>query len=146
MLTTFLRYFESISLSRKILWCYLLWYLVTVGHHFDPTPAIWLNSLGITALIGFALLLSVRGVAGGRRDGWQTFRLFLMPFCVSSFSSLIKGKGFFLIFPPVRSELLISIGTCLGFLLLVALLRWRANSKRMETTAPLGNGIGSVAG
>ena len=26
--------------------------------------------------------------------GWALFRLFLMPFCVSNFSSLVKGRGF----------------------------------------------------
>ena len=31
-------------------------------------------------------------------------RLFLMPFCVSSFSQLIKGKGFVLVFPPDLHE------------------------------------------
>jgi hypothetical protein len=28
----------------------------------------------------------------------------LMPFCVSSFSQLIKGKGFVLVFPPSAHE------------------------------------------
>jgi hypothetical protein len=109
----------------EIRWCYLLWYLVTVDHHFDPTPAIWVNSLG-----------SVRGLASGQRDGWQTFRLFPPH----------QGQRFLPHFSAGRSELLISIGACLGFLLLAALLQRRANPKRMETTAPLGNGIGSVAG
>ena len=33
-------------------------------------------------------------------DRWQIFRLFLMPFCVSSFAALVKDAGFLLVFPP----------------------------------------------
>ncbi len=118
-----IRYFASISKGRIVLWCYLLWYLVTVFNHFDPSPTIWLNSLGITVVIGFALLLSVGGVSENGTSGWQTFRLFLMPFCVSSFSSLIKGKGFILIFPPTIHELIVSMVVCVIFLFLIMLLR-----------------------
>jgi len=101
---------------------------VTVYNHFDPTSAIWLNSLGISAVIGIALTLSVATPADGRLDRWQTFRLFLMPFCVSSFSSLIKGQGFILIVPPHASEALASVGLCVAFVLCVlALSRARFN-------------------
>ena len=120
-----LRYFASLSVGKTVLWCYLLWYLVTVVCYFDPSAAIWLNSLGISALIGFALILSVGGL-GNKKDKWQTFRLFLMPFCVSSFSSLIKGKAYVLVFPPDRTVLLLSIGTCVTFVILVQSLKLAA--------------------
>ena len=48
---------------------------------------------------------------------WQTFRLFLMPFCVSSFSALIKGQGYILILPSRPLEL------CVSFLLRCRSLR-----------------------
>jgi len=112
--------------GKIILWCYLIWYLSTVGHHFDPTPSLWLNSLGISAFIGFALVLSVGGVF---TDKWQTFRLFLMPFCVSSFSSLIKGQGFLLIFPQTLEELLTSVGLCLLFVVVVLALKQGAGPR-----------------
>ena len=86
--------------GKIALWCFLIWYLATVIHHFDPTPAIWLNALGISAIIGVALYLSVDEPGKPPPDRWTTLRLFLMPFCVSSFSQLIKGRGFVLIFPP----------------------------------------------
>ena len=70
---------------------------MTLGFYFDPSPAIWLNAAGISAIIGIALLLSVSLPPGAKRDPWQTFRLFMMPFGVSSFSQLIKGQGFILI-------------------------------------------------
>src|SRR5262245_21300026 len=110
------------------LWCFLIWYLATVIPHFDPTPAIWLNPLGISAFIGVALYLSVHepGVREPVKpppDRWTTLRLFLMPFCVSSFSQLIKGKGFILLFPPDLHEFAVSIGTCLLFVVLVLALK-----------------------
>jgi hypothetical protein len=118
-------YLSRLSNGKLVLWCYLVWYLSTVAHHFDPSPAIWLNSLGISAVIGVALMLSVSGGAA-RNDPWQAFRLFAMPFCVSSFSSLIKGKGFLLVFPPRSSELAAAIGACLLFAgTVMGLRRWR---------------------
>lgn len=118
-----LRYFQALSQGRMVLWCYLIWYLTTVAFRFDPTPAIWLNSLGISALIGFAMILSVGGPGGTRPAGWQKFRLFLMPFCVSSFSALIKGHGYWLIFPPDVFELLFGVGLCAVFVAFVLALR-----------------------
>ncbi len=110
-----LQYFSLLSKGKIILWCYLIWYVNTVLHHFDPSPGIWLNSVGISIVIGVALILSVGGNASLWKEPWQTFRLFAMPFCVSSFSSLIKGKGFFLVFPPSVAELATAVGLCLIF-------------------------------
>jgi hypothetical protein len=104
--------------GKIALWCYLLWYLIVVLWYFDPAPAIWLNSLGISAVVGLALLLSVDHTRPGT-DWWQTFRLFLMPFCVSSFAALIKGRGFTLIFPPSTLELSVLAGSCAAFVLVV---------------------------
>lgn len=117
------RYLSSLRPGKVVLWCYLIWYLVSVKLRFDPAPAIWLNSLGISAVVGLGLLLSVSAAPGRKADPWQTFRLFAMPFCVSSFSSLIKGHGYILVFPPRLAELLLSVGACLGFVLLVAGLK-----------------------
>jgi hypothetical protein len=123
-----LDYFSSLSRGRAVLWCYLLWYLVTVFFHFDPSPRLWLNSVGISFVIGIALQLSVARASGPPPDRWQTFRLFLMPFCVSSFSSLIKGQGYWLIVPPQPLEAAVAVGTCGVFLLGVAALKWRRNA------------------
>jgi hypothetical protein len=123
-----LKYFAQLSTGKTILWCYLIWYVMTVCRYFDPTPAIWLNSLGISIVIGLALILSVSN-ADGRTDPWQTFRLFLMPFCVSSFSSLIKGQGFFLVFPPTFVELAVSLAACAVFVGAVMSLRYFARSR-----------------
>jgi len=110
------RYLASLTAGRIVLWCFLIWYVATVSHHFDPAPAIWLNALGISAIIGVALYLSVREPGKPPPDRWTTLRLFLMPFCVSSFSQLIKGKGFVLVFPPDLHEIAVSLGACALFI------------------------------
>jgi hypothetical protein len=116
-------YLAKLTAGKIVLWCFLLWYLTTVIQHFDPTPGIWLNALGISAIIGVALYLSVLEPGRPRPDRWTTMRLFLMPFCVSSFSQLIKGKGFVLVFPPDLRESLISLGVCAAFVALVWVVR-----------------------
>ncbi len=116
-------YLATLSTGKMVLWCYLIWYLSTVAHHWDASPHVWLNSLGISAFIGVALILSVGGKQAALRDKWQTFRLFLIPFCVSSFSSLIKNQGFVFIVPPSPHELAVSVSGCAGFVLLVLGLR-----------------------
>jgi hypothetical protein len=117
------RYLASLQPGKVVLWCFLIWYLVTVLHHFDPTPSIWLNALGISGIIGFALYLSVRQPGKPPPDRWTVLRLFIMPFCVSSFSALIKGKGFVLVFPRDLDELGASLSACVGFVVLVATIK-----------------------
>jgi hypothetical protein len=128
------RYFAQLPAGKIVLWCFLIWYASTVIHHFDPTPAIWLNALGISAIIGVALYLSVN-IPASPPDRWTTLRLFLMPFCVSSFSQLIKGQGFVLIFPPAPRELAMSLGACVAFVVTVWLLQRFAPRKRATTSA-----------
>jgi hypothetical protein len=121
-----MRYLATLPAGKVTLWCFLIWYLSTVIHHFDATPGIWLNALGISAIIGVALYLSVREPGKAPPDRWTTLRLFLMPFCVSSFSQLIKGRGFVLVFPPDLRELGVSLAGCAVFVIVVLLLRQSA--------------------
>lgn len=130
-----LRYFASLGAGKTVLWCYLIWYLVTVVFHFDPAPSIWLNSIGISVVIGIALSLSVASTASWKQQPWQTFRLFMMPFCVSSFSSLIKGRGYILIFPPVLHELLVAIFGCAVFVVVVLLIKRFYKPQSVKTVA-----------
>ena len=122
-----LRYFSLISTGRMVLWCYAVWYVVIVARYFDPALRLWMTSLGLSAIIGIALILSTRpaGEKSAPVDHWQTFRLFLMPFCVSSFAALVKDEGFILIFPPSLRENLIAGGAVALFLLLQSGLRCR---------------------
>ena len=118
-----MRYVANLSPGKIVLWCFLIWYLATVFHHFDPAPAIWLNALGICAIIGVALYLSVREPGKSPPDRWTVVRLFLMPFCVSSFSQLIKGRGFVLVFPPDGHENAIALAACAVFVVAVLAIK-----------------------
>ena len=108
------RYLANLSTGRLILWCYLIWYLVVLVRYFDASPRLWLTSLGLSAIIGFALYVSTAhaGSSRVRLELWQVVRLFLMPFCVSSFSALVKDHGFILIFSPKPVELVVALGLC----------------------------------
>jgi len=117
------RYLANLSTGKIVLWCFLIWYLSTVIQHFDPAPFIWFNAVGISAIIGCALSLSVREPGKAPPDRWTTLRLFLMPFCVSSFSSLIKGRGFWLVFPPDVHEIAVSLGGCAVFVVVVLAIK-----------------------
>jgi len=121
-----IRYLANLTNGRLILWCYAIWYAVVLVRYFDPSPRLWLTSLGLSLIIGLALVISTTtGTERVRLDFWQTFRLFLMPFCVSSFSALVKGKGFFLIFSPHPGEILLAAGLCAALCAVVFLLRKR---------------------
>lgn len=109
-----MKYFANLSPGRIILWCYFIWYAFFIAQYFDPGHKLWLTSIGISAIVGVALLISTWD-GGSRVRSWQTFRLFLMPFCVSSFSALIKGRGFVLIFPPRMHENWLALGLCAMF-------------------------------
>ncbi|HSH17717.1 MAG TPA: hypothetical protein VLD18_16875 [Verrucomicrobiae bacterium] len=120
-----LSYLANLTTGRIILWCYGIWYAVNVVNHFDARPRLWVTSIGLAAIIGFALLISTRSSSRGttQLDGWQIFRLFLMPFCVSSFAALVKDAGFLLIFPPNLRENLVGLALIAGFVVLINVLK-----------------------
>jgi len=128
----FMQYFREIKLNKLILWCYLIWYLVIVTFYFDPTPKIWVNAIGISSVIGTALILSVSN-SNSKVDSWQIFRLYLMPFCVSSFSSLIKDQGFIVIISPKPQETILAILSCVIFLLIVGMIKFTNRAINQET-------------
>ncbi len=123
-------YLYQIKLDKAALWCYLIWYLVMLYFYFDPSLKIWINSVGISVVIGMGLLLSVSSDSSnniGKRDYWQIFRLYLMPFCVSSFSALIKDRGFIVVLSPRIEENLIAVLCCVVFLGIVLTVKLTKN-------------------
>src|SRR5690606_37002655 len=113
-MNSLLCYFRNLSTGRQILWCYLIWYLVVLVRYFDPNPRIWLTSAGLSGIIGVALFISST-TGGNILERWQVIRLFLMPFFVSSFAALVKGKEFVLIFSPDWREVSVAVGLCAAF-------------------------------
>jgi hypothetical protein len=130
------RYLAELSPGRIALWCYAIWYLLNVWNHFDPKPRLWLTSIGLSVIIGFGLLLSTTA-SDSRRitlDRWVVFRLFLMPFCVSSFGALIKDAGYILIFPPSIKENLIGLAFISAFLFIVWLAKAVQSNVRTQSS------------
>ena len=119
-----LAYLRGLSAGRLVLWCYCIWYIVVLVRYFDPSPRLWLTSLGLSLIIGIALYISTTsGRNNVKLEGWQTFRLFLMPFCVSSFAALVKWHGFILIFSPKWEEIAIAVALCAALCGTVLLLK-----------------------
>ena len=121
------RYLANLSTGRLILWCYFIWYAVVLVRYFDASLRLWLTSLGLSLIIGLALFISTAkaGTTRVKLEPWQIIRLFMMPFCVSSFSALVKGRGFVLIFSPNPKEILAALGLCALLCLTVAGLKRR---------------------
>ena len=131
------RYLQNLSTGRIILWCYFIWWTLSVINHFDPTPRIWVTSLGLSGIIGAALVLSTRPAGGAmsKMDPWVLFRLFLMPFCVSSFAALVKDAGYILVFPPSPGENAVGAGLIALFLLIVRVAKKQAGPVMLQADA-----------
>jgi hypothetical protein len=119
------RYLAELTTPRLVLWCYLIWWAFVAVRYFDSSLRLWLSSLGISAIIGTGLYLST--VHGGRTrtrlEPWQIARLYLMPFCVSSFAALIKGQGFVLVFYPTLAANASAALGCSAFVAAAALAK-----------------------
>jgi len=121
---TLIGYFAGLTDGMIILWCFLIWYLYFVFKYFDPAYDIWLRSFGIAIFVGFALNINSFGTIAATlsADPYQVFRFFLIPFCVSSFPALLKGKGLF-IFSVSFKENITAIGLCMAFIGFVKVCR-----------------------
>ena len=140
MVTTFLNYFKNVTNQKIILWCYLVWYVTIISIYFETSLKLWASSVGISFIIGFALILSTTQ-QGIKQNIWVKVRLFLFPFCVSSYSATIKDYDFILLFPSNVFHLLISIFNCLLFLVLVwcikSFYKPKENNKPQNTNLTL---------
>ena len=116
-----LKYLANLRLPMMVLWCYLLWYLLILAHYFQREFQLWLTAFGLALIVGLAHNLNVKSdrVGGRKTSPWVVFRFYLIPFCVSSFAGLVKGKGFVMIFSPTFQENLTGGAICLVFLALV---------------------------
>ena len=128
IMSNLLAYLANLRTGKIALWCYLIWYLVMAHFYFDPRPSLWINSLGLSLVIGTALILSVMPAGGiAAMEKWTIARLFMMPLAVSSFAALIKDQGFVVIFSPRLPENGIAAAACAAFITVT--LACRAASK-----------------
>ena len=120
-----LRYLAQLPAGRMILWSFVIWWGVMVFWYFRADVRLWLTSLGIGVIVGYALMLSTGPVSPERirTRFWESMRLFLCPLMVSSFSALIAGEGFILVFSPSWTENAIALCGIGGFLLLVLVVK-----------------------
>lgn len=121
-----LRYFAGLDASRMILWSYVIWWSAMVGYYFRPENHLWVTSLGIGIIVGYALMLCTGPVSAQRfrERFWESMRLFICPFLVSSFSALVAGNDFVLVFSSRWGENAIALGAIAAFLLLVRALNF----------------------
>lgn len=132
-------YLAKLPASKLILWCYLAWYVAIMTIYLEASPILWISAVGISVLVGIALNLATRQ-PNQKVNRWVVFRLFLIPFCVSSYSAMIKGKGFILLFPPDWKHLAIGCSACLGMIALHHIARWihaAQQSGKTQTTTVL---------
>ncbi len=110
-----IHHFARLPIGLVLLWLFLIWYLVMTALHFDPSMRLWLNSLGMAVFVGTALMLSAHHGGGTAREFWRVFRFYVIPFCVSSFSGLVRNADFYAIFAPTWKENLIALAACAAF-------------------------------
>lgn len=127
-------YLARLSTGRMVLWFYYIWWAVVLVRYFDPSPQLWLTALGLSLIVGMALLINTTrsGTQRVRLEAWPTFRLFLTPFCVSSFSALVKGRGFWLISSPRWGEMAVAAGLCATLWAAVRVARRTTSARSSE--------------
>ena len=119
-------YIASLPASRLVLWSFVIWWAVMASYYFTPDLRLWTTSLGIGVIVGFALMLSTGPISLDRFRNrfWESVRLFVCPFMVSSFSALVAGNSFVLVFSPSLRENTIAVTAIAVFFLLVRFLNF----------------------
>lgn len=110
-----IRHFARLGFGMIMLWGFFIWYVVMVVLHFEASVRLWLNAFGMSLIVGTALMLSVRDNRPANREFWRVFRLFAIPFCVSSFSALVRDDGFYAIFAPEWRDNIMALASCSVF-------------------------------
>jgi hypothetical protein len=118
ILMPLLSYLARLSVGRAILWCYVIWYLCVLYFYFVPSISLWLNSLGLSLIVGSALVLATGpfNMHRIRTQFWVVSRLIMCPFFVSSFSALTTKSNFLLLLSPNLKENLVAVMACVIFL------------------------------
>ena len=133
------RYLYKLPIGILVLWCYIIWYVVMVSYYFNLDATLWRNSAGLSLIVGVALVLATGPLSIERvkKHFWQVFRLFVCPFCVSSFSALTQGNNFLLFLSPRFEENIIAISLCLLFCIVTYSIKRKSTSGAYEQNIKL---------
>lgn len=120
-----IRYLASLDPRRALLWCGFIWYAVLMGRHAPFMPGPWVNAAGIALVVGLVLTANAIPAGGTWRqlDRWSLLRFFVIPFCVSSFSSTMRDAGLVVIFPRNLADNSFAVAGVARFILLCAAVR-----------------------
>jgi len=118
-------YLAGLDRPRTLLWAAFLWYLAMMARHPPGALATWVNAAGIAAVVGMSLLANASPPGGSPRSlrFWPTARFFLIPFCVSSFSTTMRASGLVLVFSRDLADNLLGAGAIAGLLVVRSLAR-----------------------
>ncbi|MBI2511927.1 MAG: hypothetical protein HYV96_08110 [Opitutae bacterium] len=117
-------YLAGLDRARTLLWSAFGWYLIMILRHPPGSFDAWANAAGIAVVVGAILLANAdhAGVSPQKLGFWPIARFFLIPFCVSSFSTAMRASGLVLIFSRDMNDNLWGVGAVAGLLA----TRWSA--------------------
>mmetsp|Transcript_27707 Transcript_27707/g.51666 ORF Transcript_27707/g.51666 Transcript_27707/m.51666 type:complete len:126 (+) Transcript_27707:998-1375(+) len=86
------------------MWFLLFWYIYIMGFYGANEGGVWGTAIGIMFIVGFMLTGNMYHAPFEkywREKKWATFRVFIIPFCVSSYSASVslQSDKFAFIFP-----------------------------------------------
>lgn len=111
-------YLAGLDRARTLLWAAFSWYLAMIARHPPASLEAWANAAGIAAVVGTILLANAYNAGHSPRSlrFWPTARFFLIPLCVSSFSTTMRAPGLVLVFSRDMIDNLWGAGAVAGLL------------------------------
>lgn len=119
-----------VTLPLCLIFSYFIWYLWIISNFPVPSEVsikIWPNAACMSIFVGTVLnanayIPPLKQHFALRK--WSIFRFYVIPFCVSSYSSIAQQHSFVLLFPASEYKTgLIGIGIALGVFIFLNLLR-----------------------
>mmetsp|Transcript_22031 Transcript_22031/g.32836 ORF Transcript_22031/g.32836 Transcript_22031/m.32836 type:complete len:182 (-) Transcript_22031:204-749(-) len=95
---------HSCRISLLPVWWLTIWYLYILSFYGSADPKMWGSAVGIAIIIGCTLFSNMYYAPFDKfmeKNDWVVIRVFIIPFCVSSYSQVIQKKEdeFAFIFP-----------------------------------------------
>ena len=120
---------ETLQVPQILLLSFFIWYLFIVIS-FSSNYLVWVNAIVMAFFVGNILCLNAYMATKKEKyfeflseNRWIVVRLFLIPFCVSSYSGVAFSHGFIAAFPVNEYTTgLIGLGISLGFMGVLLLL------------------------